>query len=335
MISLRRAADDLERKDILVRTAEEYYAKIIRICGDSAVEFEACAADNLREEIRSLEAQFRSTSPAPQFAQIHESLRQRLETYRNLGSQRIGRMREDLKSATAAMKVFADGVTDSAADHELRLRQEVQRLDTLGGSDDLNRIRTGIKEVSAAILESHQQLDRNNRLVISQLRDEIRTLHQAMDAERQRRFTDPASGAWNRQAMTERIDLLLANNQPFCVLVVAINNWTRIQGQYSQTARQAALRAFLGELQKFLGADSIVGRWSEQLFLGVIQENPASPLSISADLKNRLPKTYTIPDGALVYTVHLDTSIGVVDRREGIDAARFYVKLGQLTETLS
>jgi GGDEF domain-containing protein len=207
MISLRKATDDLERKDELVRIAGEYFSKIIRTCGDTAVEFDLRAAEQLREEMHSLEAQFKQT----EFAQTYQSLRQSLETYQNLGRERIGRIREDLKSATEAMKGFADGVSVSAADHELRLRQEVQRLDHLSGSDNLNQIRTGIKEVSAAILESHEQLDRTHRVVISQLRDEIRTLHNAMGAERQRRLTDQTTGVWNRQAITERMDILLAN----------------------------------------------------------------------------------------------------------------------------
>ena len=331
MISLRKTADDLERKNELARLAGEYFSKIIRICGDTAVEFEPRAADQLREEVRLLESQFQQTA----IAQTYQSLRRSLETYQTLGRERIGRMREDLKSATEAMKVFANGVSVSAADHELRLRQEVQRLDHLSGSDNLNQIRTGIKEVSAAILESHEQLDRTNRLVISQLRDEIRTLHNAMGAERQRRLTDQTSGVWNRQAIKERMDILLASRQPFCVLVVGIGNWKRIQSQFSQTTREAALRAFLGELQKFLGEDPTLGRWSEQLYLGVIEGSPASALSITGELKKKLPKIYAVPHGASIHSVKLDASIGVVDRREGIDSARFYLKLTQLTETLA
>jgi GGDEF domain-containing protein len=334
MISLRKAADELERQDDLLRTAQEYYARILRTCGDSAVEFESRAADDLREQTRSLEAQFRRGFPVPEFAQTLEALRERLRTYQILGNERIVRMREDLKSATAAMKVFADNVSASAADQDLRLRLEVHRLDDLAGVDDLSQMRTGIKQVSAAILESHLQFDRSNRVVISQLRDEIRTLHQAMDTERQRRFTDPTSGALNRQAITERIDILLANNEPFCALVLGIKNWKRMQGQYSSTARQAALRAFLGEFQKCLGEEPMVGRWGEQLFLGVIEGSPASALSISTALKNKLPKSYTVPDGAAVCSVKLDSSIGILDRQAGIDPARFYAKLAQLAETL-
>ncbi len=56
---------------------------------------------------------------------------------------------------------------------------------------------------------------------------------------------------------------------------------------------------------------------------------------ISGELKKKLPKIYAVPEGASIHSVKLDTSIGVVDRREGIDSARFYLKLAQLTETLA
>ena len=138
-------------------------------------------------------------------------------------------MREDLKSATEAMKAFRQWRFRQRSRSRIALKAGGPAPDHLSGSDNLNQIRTGIKEVSAAILESHEQLDRTNRLVISQLRDEIRTLHNAMGAERQRRLTDQTSGVWNRQAIKERMDILLASRQPFCVLVVGIGNWKRIQ----------------------------------------------------------------------------------------------------------
>lgn len=334
MISLRKAEEHLNRRDELLKAAEDYFAKIIRLCGDDAVEFDGRAAEDLRDELRSLESQFKKTSPQPEFGSSFDALRQRLDSYRSLGNEKIARMREDLKNATAAMRVFADSVSAGSSDYELQLRQQVQRLNGLAGIDDLTRIRLGIREVSEAILESHQQMDRSHRLVISQLRDEIRTLHAAMDAEKNKRATDQSSGAWNRQAITERIDALLASNQQFCVLLVGITNWGRIQAQHSPNARQSALRAFLGEICKFLGAEPTVGRWNEQLFLGVIQGSPASALNISGELRRKLPKSFTVREGGSLSTVKLEASIGVVDRREGTDSARFYTKLSQLADTL-
>ena len=335
MISLRKTSDAMETLEESVRAADECYTKTIRACSDCAVDFDAHALEEFREQLGLLEARTKGAATATEFRIACDSLRSQLEVYQSLGRERIGRIREDMKSAAAAMKVFADGVSNGSADYEVRLRQEVRRLENLAGSNDLPEIRSGIREATAAILESHQQLESSNRMVISQLRDEIRTLHQAIDVERQKRMTDRVSGAWNRQKITERLELLLSHDQPFCVLVVGISNWKRIQGRYSANALQAVVRAFLGSLQGLLGRDPVVGRWTDQLFLCVAEVDPSNAMSLSGELKKKMPTSYTVQDAGSVQAVKLETSIGVVDRRQGIDAARFYRKLEQLTEALA
>ena len=83
---------------------------------------------------------------------------------------------------------------------------------------------------------------RSHQLVVTQLQDEIRTLHQAMDNERSRMDRDHASGAWNRQKLNERIEHLLRNNEPFCVLLVSTRNLRRLERQLEGAAREEVLR---------------------------------------------------------------------------------------------
>ena len=243
-------------------------------------------------------------------------------------------MREDLKSASVALRVFSEGISSGSADYELQLRQELHQLESLAAIDDLSHVRAGIFASSAAILESHQRLDRSQRLVITQLKDEIRALHNAMENDRRRGYTDLFSGAWNRQKITERIDLLLAGTQPFWVLALQITNWRKLQSRHSQHVLQAAARAFLSTLRGLLQDECAVGRWSDDLYLAVIEVEPSAVLGVSTELKRKLPSLYTVPDGRSVQTVRLDLASGVVDRRQGVDAGRFYLKLKQITEAL-
>ena len=65
MISLRKTANEMDLLQESLRAAEEYYSKLIRLCGDDAVEFDKPAADELREQLRLLDAQFKSTAGTP------------------------------------------------------------------------------------------------------------------------------------------------------------------------------------------------------------------------------------------------------------------------------
>jgi GGDEF domain-containing protein len=334
VISLRKTANELELLQASLRAAEEYYAKMIRACGDGAVEYDVQAAQDLRDQLHRLEAQFKSASNGTEFRVAYESTRNHLEAYQQIGRDRIRAMREDLKSAAVTLRVFTEGISLSSVEYESLLRRDVERLDGLAHSNDLAYVKAGIQTCSAAILQSHHKLEQSQRLVITQLQSEIQALHHAMEHDRKRGYTDLFSGAWNRQKITERIDLLLAGSQPFWVLVFEITNFRKIQGRYSQNVLQGAVRSLLSTLRQLLLHDCAVGRWSDDLYLAVIDEEPNAVVSVSAELKRKLPSLYTVPDASGVQTVRLDVALGIVDRRQGVDAGRFYLKLKQITEAL-
>jgi GGDEF domain-containing protein len=335
MISLRKTANELELLQASLRAAEEYYAKMIRACGDGAVEYDAQAAQDLRDQLHRLETQFKSASSTTEFRIAYESTRNHLESYQQVGRDRIRAMREDLKSASVTLRIFAEGISLSSAEYESLLRHDVERLEGLAHSDDLAYVKAGITNCSAAILQSHNKLEQSQRLVITQLQSEIRALHSAIENDRKRGYTDIFSGAWNRQKITERIDLLLTGSQPFWVLALEITNFRKIQSRYSQHVLQGAVRCLLSTLRELLLHDCAVGRWGDDLYLVVIDAEPNAVIGVSAELKRKLPSLYTVPDAGAVQTVRLDVSLGIVDRRQGVDAGRFYLKLKQITEALA
>lgn len=335
MISLRKTATELERLQDLKETLERCYGLAIRSSGEYAVELDPRSTEYFRQRLQSLEAQFNQASAPEHYNAVQASWRGELRNYRDQAREQMARMRKDLQNAAAAMKVFAENLTSGGDDCEQQLRQQLDRLEDLTASNDIEEIRQGIESAAEAIFHSYTQLRRTHQLVVTQLQDEIRTLHQSMDNERSRMERDHASGAWSRQKMNERIEHLLRQNEPFCVLLVSARNLRRLERQYSLAVITEALRALVLQFHGALGGEGMIGRWSEDVFSAILEVEPSSVMALSGEINRKLSMSYPVWTSGVAQMLTIETVTGIVDRRRDSDAAKFYRKLDQMAVAMA
>ena len=335
MISLRKAATDLERLEELCQALAKCYGLAIQSSAEYAVELEPRNTEYFRQRLHLLEERCKQAGSPEQYHAVQASLREELRNYRDQGRQHMTAMRQELNSAVAAMRVLADNVSTSGDEHETQLHREVGRLESVAASEDLKLIRKGITSASGAIVQACGQLRRSHQLVVSQLQDEIRTLHQAMDSERGKVDRDYASGAWSRQKINERINHLLRDNEPFCVLLINVKNLRSLGRQHPPAVITDALKALVKEFDGILGGGSMIGRWSEDIFCSVLEMDPSVALSLSADVKRKLSLSYPIWTSGVAQILTMETSTGIVDRRKDSDPSNFYRKLEQMATAMT
>jgi len=335
MISLRKAATELERLEELQQTLAKCYGLAIKSSAEYAVELDPHSTEYFRQRLQLLDVQCGQASAPEHYTAVQASLRGELRNYRDQAREQMTRIRKDLQNAAAAMKVFAEGVSNSGNDCELQLREEVERLGALAASDDLEQIRSGIETATVAIVRSYGQLRRSHQMVVTQLQDEIRTLHQAMDNERSRMDRDHASGAWNRQKLNERIENLLQKNEPFCVLLVSARNLRRLERQYSSAVITDALRAMVQQFGGILGGEAMIGRWSEDVFSAILDMDPSSAMALSTEINRRLSMSFPVWTTGVAQMLTIETSTGIIDRRRDSDPSKFYRKLEQMAAAMA
>jgi GGDEF domain-containing protein len=335
MISLRKAATELERLEELRQTLARCYGLAIKSSAEYAVELDPHSTDYFRQRLQLLDTQCGQASAPEHYNAVQASLRGELRNYRDQAREQMSRMRKDLQNAAGAMKVFAESVSSSGSDCDLQLRQEVERLEVLAGSNDIEQIRRGIETATGAIAHSYGQLRRSHQLVVTQLQDEIRTLHQAMDNERSRMDRDHASGAWNRQKTNQRIERLLQQNDPFCVLLVSARNLHRLERQYSSAVITDALRTLMQQFDSILGGEAMIGRWSEDVFSAILDMDPSSAMALSTEINRKLSMSFPVWTSGVAQMLTIETTTGIVDRRRDSDSSKFYRKLEQMAAAMA
>src|SRR5579872_5944535 len=167
MISVRKAATELERLEDLQQTLAKCYALAIKSSAEYAVELDPHSTDYFRQRLELLDTQCGQASTPEHYNAVQASLRGELRNYRDQAREQLTRMRKDLQNAAAAMKVFAESVSISGNDCDLELRRQVDQLEALAVSDDIEKIRRGIESSSGAIIRSYGQLRRSHQLVVT------------------------------------------------------------------------------------------------------------------------------------------------------------------------
>jgi GGDEF domain-containing protein len=341
VISIRKSVDDLERLDELKKREDlsgailDCYTQAIHSSSHYVVEVDASLALEFRTHLKVIEEQSRSAASIDQLRRVQSSFRGELREYRDKSVQQLTKMRQEMESATNAMIIFADTVAFNGVNHEQEVQAQLRGLESTTQITSLNEIRGNINTAVTGIESSVQRMQRDNQLVIAQLQDEIRVLHQQIELERKALYTDQASGAWNRPKLETHIDNLLRQNQPFCLLLVCVRNLKRIESQYSRTVVEGTLKALILRFAAIAGEDPLIGRWTEDQFVAILDLPAAEALPLSAEATRKLSGPYAVQENGLAQKVIVQAAAGVIDRAPNADPSAFRRKLEQLAAAIS
>jgi GGDEF domain-containing protein len=341
VISIRKSLTDLEHIDELTKcealaaTIRDCYTIAISSSAHYAVEVDPHLAAEFRSHLQLIGEQSRSAASLEQLRSVQSSFRGELREYRDKSVVKLTKMRKEVESATAAMMIFADTVASNGANHDHEVKVYLNDLQSTARKDSIEEIRGGVTVAVAGIGVSVEHLQRDNQLLIAQLQDEIRALHQQIEQERKILYTDRMSGAWNRQKIDLHLDNLLRQNQPFCLLLVCVRNYKRIVTQYSPAIVEGTLKALVVRFAAVIGEGPVIGRWTEEQFVAVLDMPAGDAIRLSAEANQKLSGSYSVQENGLAQKVVLHATAGIIDRATGSDSSSFLQKLEQLAEAIA
>lgn len=341
MISIRKSFNDLDRLDELEKRQSLFtaildcYALAIDSSAHYVVEVDPGLAAEFRQHVKAIGEQSRKAASADDLRAAQSSFRGELRDYRDKSAEQLQKMRKEVENATAAMMVFAETVASNGENHEQEVRAKLQDLQAASRSERIDEIRGGIGTAVSAIQSSVEQMQHSNQLVVAQLQDEIRVLHQQIEQERKALYTDRASGAWNRQKIDTHLDNLLRQNQPFCLLLVWVRNLRRIESQESRTVVEGTLKALIARFTALVGDDAVIGRWTHDQFVAVLDVPAARAISLSAETSAKLTGSYAVQENGQSHKVAVQATAGVIDRPAGASPETFRQKLEQLAGAIA
>jgi GGDEF domain-containing protein len=334
LISILKSATELDRLENLLQAVTECYMLTLRSVSQYTPEIDPHQTTEFRSHIKNLEEQWRTARSAEGFHAVQTSLRSQLRENRDQAREQLVRLRKELEGAAAAMTSFAEGIASNGADCDDGLKRELKRLEKISSSSDLLEIRGGIQTAVGEIATNVEQMRRGNQLIVAQLQDEIRLLHQEFQAERRALYTDPSSGAWTRQKLDLKINEKLRQDDRFCVISVAIRNFPGVKADYSATVLESTLKAMLMRFRGTVGQDALIGRWTDEQFVVILDVDPTGISEIAAGLAKALGGPYVAQENGIARQVVLDVATNGLERAIGSDPASFIRRLDQVSRSI-
>jgi GGDEF domain-containing protein len=320
-------AEQLDRLQCL----EQCYALAIRSAADYALDFDSSLIKEFQKHVHALEERVQGEASTEALRSIQASFRGELRDYRDKVQVYIQRLKSDLEGATEMMKTFATTFVANGADVEQKVRGELHNLEHAAESDDIGKLRESVRSATQEISRSYDELNKANQLVIAELQHEIRLLHREMESERRAAWTDAESGAWVKRKIDDRIEDLLKAADPFCVIVILVQNLKRLEMQCSKTLVSGALGALVKRCYGVVGEGTVVARLSEDKFAAVIEVESRAAHAIAHELGERLSNRYSVQENGIAQNISLRITCGAVDRARSGDATEFHRRLHQMT----
>lgn len=333
MISIRKAVSDLDRLEELSRTAVSCYSQAVRSAEEHAVEVDAAQLSHFREQLQNLEARLQKTADAQELQAVQEGFDAELRAYQEKTKNKIQQLRKDMLAAKEAVEALANSITGSESDLDVDLKQELQRLNRLSESESLQELREGIHKATTRIAASFEQMRSANRMAIAQMRDEIRILHQEIQAARQRP-ADPVVVIESQKRINSRMEDLQRRGATFSVVLVVVNNLEGLRNCYSEELIENGLKSFERRLANTLPDAVMVGRWSTDQFAAVLNAPPGNAIALSQQVSKTLSAPFVEIDRGKPEALKFGVKAGVTEFRPGGDASKFQFKIQQLAMAL-
>jgi len=299
----------------------------IQAIADYAVVVDPEQAAELRDHLLKMRAQLERAAQPEEYDAVRSNLRGELRLYRDQSAVLIEQLRRDAHSAEAAAKSLAGAVVANGADYEKHLEEDLKALNGVQEIEDLAHIKQVVRGAVEDINENWRKLSRANQLLIAQLHDEIRTLHRQMDHDRRAHITDNVSGAWNRERLNQRIDDDLGRGDSFCLVLAAITNFAAVKASVTPVVMERTLQALVKRIHGVVGADAMVGRWSESEFGVLLEAEAAHGLWMSGKISRALSTRYSIQEEGVARSVILIVDTSLIDHHRGNDPQKFRDKL--------
>jgi GGDEF domain-containing protein len=332
LISLLKTGSEMDRLEKFKNIALECYGLAIASTEQNVIEVDHEQAGLFRAQLQSLANQLGAATTPEEVRKIQDLFGEDLRGYRDSTHEQLRRLRKEMDAALSALEEFAGDTAARGDDHEKVLKQALHTLDAAASNDRLESIKAAIRVASAGILASFEQMRARNQFAVAQLKDEIRVLHQRIQAG-----CRPAAlnaETWNRQDVDRRIEQMLSQDISFCLVLIVLRNLKTLASRYSDSAVEEALQSLQVRLRDTLGEKSMLGRWTPNQFIAMLNVSPSGAMAISRDVAQKLTEPYSFAHNGIPSSLVFQVAAGVVDYQAGSDVLKFQPKLASLSSAL-
>lgn len=219
----------------------------------------------------------------------------------------------EIKEIMVAVAAAAAAVGERDQRYSSQFTGLATRLHSIAGLEDLSSVRRSVLASATELKTVVKKMAEEGEQSLSQLRAEVANYRAKLEQSEKREAVDPLTGVANRREIDAQIGERISWRQPFCLAILDLNGFKRINDVHGHVAGDDLLKQFASELKARLRATDLIGRWGGDEFVVIVD-------ACFEEAKVRMDRVrewafgdYNVSSGKGVVRVNLKASIGVAE----------------------
>jgi GGDEF domain-containing protein len=329
MISIRNSLSDLDRCHHSRDLALDCYIAAIRNIAFYAAELDPQITALHRKYLEELAVNV-STANTEALAESRATVRGLMREHRDRTSEYLSELQKELTEAVSALEQILEALGQSDGDHGIQLRGAIGRLRGVPASAGAG-VRATVLAAASTIETSLEQVRKQHQLTVAQFVTEIRILHKRIDGLESAASIDRLTQLFNREEMEARIRGV--QSAKITVLLLRAGGLRAAEAQFGREVAEELAGAFTKRLRNSLPPTAVVGRWSEEGFLAILQADQNEVTALAKRITENLAGAYSCLKAGKTVRPAMQLRVGVVDpQSDGAD--RVLQKVGDFLNLL-
>lgn len=226
---------------------------------------------------------------------------------------------DEVKELLIALAKAAESVGTKDLGYSNRFKGLINRLEQIADFDDLTKIRSTIVERANEMKLGVNQMTEDSQRLVADLKAQVSVYETRLKSVEHLAYQDELTLVANRRGIEDRMRSNIANGQAFCVVMLDLNHFKRVNDRYGHVAGDDLLKQFAKELQMNTRSGDLVGRWGGDEFVLVLSCEAFNAQTHIDRIQDWVFGKYTIMAGAekTPIAVQLDASVGAAAWRPG------------------
>jgi diguanylate cyclase (GGDEF)-like protein len=305
-----------EVQPLLEVTVTAYRSSLVEMgnCGQ-----DACPAlgGELKQGLSKLGEKFSAKLTCESVKDTESSVRKHLQGWGRLVALHYRKQTGEVKEILLMMARTAESVGERDQRCAAQITDVTTRLKSIANLEDLTAIRESIKQSASDLKGSIDRMTAEGKAAIDHLKKEVTTYQTRLEEAEEIASRDALTGLRSRLSVESQIEQSLHAGAPFCVAILDINEFKRVNDEHGHVVGDELLKQFAAKMKSVCRATDMIGRWGGDEFILLLHCRVAEAKEQVNRLQEWVCGNYTVQGSSAPAKLRVFASIGLAERLAG------------------
>jgi diguanylate cyclase (GGDEF)-like protein len=294
------------------------YCSALDEMGNCSLDVCPALGEELKQNLRMLGEQLSRLVSTGTVEDTESHVREQLQGWGRRAAMHNRQQTSEVKEILLVMARTAE----SAGERDQRCAEQINEVTTqlngIANLEDLTEIRESIKKSASALKTTIEKIAAEGKAAIDHLRAEVSTYQTRLEKAEEIASRDSLTGLASRLWVEDQIEQSLHAGQAFCVAIIDINEFKRVNDKHGHLVGDELLKQFAGEMRSACRSTDVIGRWGGDEFMLLLNNCGIAEATAQIDrLRKWVCGDYTVPGNSGARKLRVDASIGLAERQTG------------------